>query len=67
MFWYRYSILFNLSATTKGKSLCVKVEKNTVEVAFNESPGTFKSDSLHPEFVISVAPVITIFFPAASL
>ena len=28
MFWYRYSILFNLSATTKGKSLCVKFEKN---------------------------------------
>ena len=28
IFWYRYSILFNLSATTKGKSLCVKVEKN---------------------------------------
>ena len=28
IFWYRYSILFNLSATTKRKSLCVKVEKN---------------------------------------
>ena len=28
IFWYRYSILFNLSATTKGKPLCVKVEKN---------------------------------------
>ena len=40
---------------------------NTVEVAYNESPGTYKSDSLYPEFVISVAPVITNFFPAASL
>ena len=28
IFWYRYSILFNLSATTKRRSLCVKVEKN---------------------------------------
>ena len=40
---------------------------HTVEVAYNESPGTFKSDSLYPEFVITVAPVITNFFPAASL
>ena len=28
IFWYSYSILFNLSATTKGKSLCVKGKKN---------------------------------------
>ena len=28
IFWYRYSILFNLSATTKRKTLYVKVEKN---------------------------------------
>ena len=37
-------------------------DRYTVEVAYNESPGTFKNDSLYPEFVISVAPVITIFF-----
>ena len=35
---------------------------STVEVAYNESPGTFKSDSLYLEFVQSVTPVITIFF-----
>ena len=35
---------------------------HTVEVAYNESPGTFKSDSLYLEFVISVAPVIKFFF-----
>ena len=43
------------------------MEPTTVEVAYNESPGTFKSDSLYPEFVTTVAPVITNVFPAASL
>ena len=54
---------------TTSKIIRSSIEKysNTVEVAYNESPGTFKSDSLHPEFVITVAPVITNFFLAASL
>ena len=39
----------------------------TVEVAYNESLGTFKSDLLYPEFIQYFAPVITIFFRAALL
>ena len=42
-------------------------DKCTVEVAYNESQGTFKSDLLYPEFAISATPVITNFFPAALL
>ena len=39
-----------------------RLAQHTVEAAYNESPGTFKSDLLYPEFVQSVAPIIMIFF-----
>ena len=63
-FWYFVCWVCVWEAEVGGwRGLCeplyVSLYVCTVEVAYSQSPGTFKSDSLYPEFVASV---ITIFF-----